>query len=997
MSRFLSKIYFLYHSSPYFAQLFRLYVYLPQIISMRFFSLVILFVFSTCLAIAQGDLTPSEYRHDPLKVKCYTLENGLKVFLTENHDSPKVFGAVVVKAGGKTDPAHATGMAHYLEHMLFKGTTTLGTTDYEKEKLHLDSINVLYEELGKTKDETKRKEIQKKINQVSVRAAQYAIPNEMDRMLTEIGGEDVNAFTGLEMTVYHNSFPASQIERWLAIYAHRFQNPVFRLFQSELETVYEEKNIGMDDPMESLFEKFMANFYKVHPYGQQTIIGTTEHLKNPSLNTMYEYFNTYYVPNNMALIISGDIDPAEIIPIINEKFGKWKNKSVPALSEYKEADFNGTEKVRVRYTPIKVGALGFRTPANTNEDHIAVEIISNMLSNGDGGFIDELADEGKIMTAGFYSEALNDYGHSVLYFIPKLIGQSLKSAQKLVYSKLEKIQNGDFDESYLEAVKNNMIMDWERMKEYNEDRALEIATAFASNKEWGEYLIEKNKLRSITKEQIIAAAKKYFGKNCLSMYSKMGFAKKDKLAKPEFQPVKPKDGVHSEFYNEWKKIQAGNKASRFVDFATDVTVKEIKKGVSLSVVDNPFNTIFSMRIKLGTGKYYDKNLKILPYYLNIADSYKSATGFKRELYALGCTVDFSVNDYQFIIYLEGLEENADKALALVNKFMSEIKEDEKKIKKIVSDMEAEQKVNDRSPNWKAQALNAYINFGDSSFYLTELSPSEIAKVKSKTVLQSLQNIWNYEMKISYAGQKDFLEVEEIITKNLKIGSDLKPAQKRVFRKRQLPTENTIYILNDKKARQSMVGFFIDGKPFELKDLAVIYTFNKYFGGDMSSLVFQEIRELRSLAYSTYGTYNTAYLPGNKNHFNAYVGCQADKTNDAIAAMYDLIHQMPEKGDRMDGIRSSMMEEAKSSRPGFRRMAETIEAWQERGFTGDANEVLMKEYEKIQFSDLVNFYKSEIQGKPTTIGIVGDVSKFDMAKLKKYGKVVEIKKDQIFKK
>jgi zinc protease len=955
-----------------------------------------LIILTSPILFAQSNI-PVEYKNDPIKVKCYTLENGLKVFLTENHDSPNVFGGIAVKAGGKTDPSYATGMAHYLEHMLFKGTTTLGTTDYEKEKLHLDSINVLYEELAKTKDETKRKSIQKKINEVSVRAAKYAIPNEMDRMLSEIGGEDVNAFTSLEMTVYHNSFPASQMERWLDIYAHRFQNPVFRLFQSELEIVYEEKNIGMDDPMESLFEKFMENFYKVHPYGQQTIIGTTEHLKNPSLKTMYEYFDKYYVPNNMALVISGDFDSEQTIKWIEEKFGKWKSKVVDKFPDYKENDFNGKEKVRVRYTPIKVGAIGYRAPSNDNMDYLAVEIISNMLSNGNGGFIDELADQGKIMAAGLYYEPMNDYGHAVLYFIPKIIGQSLKKAERLVYEQIQKIQNGDFDESFLQAVKNNVMMDWEKMKEYNEDRALEIASAFASDKDWGAYLVERNSIRNITKEQIMAAAKKYFGENCLSMHSKMGFSKKDKLPKPGFQPAKPLEGVHSEYYNEWKNIPKEEKPTRFVDFAKDVEVKEIVNGVKLSSSKNPFNSIFSLKIKFGTGKFYDQNLKILPYYLNIADSYVSSAEFKRELYALGCTVNFSVNDYQFSISLEGLEENLESALAKVYKFINEIKPDESKIVKIISDLKAEQKLNDRSPQWKSQALSGYVNFGENSFYLTELSVSEMSKVKASSVIQSLKEALNYEVKMTYAGEKSISETEKLILSGFKFQTNLKKAQERVFRKRNLANENTIYILNDKKARQSQVNFFIDGNPFEMNQLPVVYSFNKYFGGDMSSLVFQEIRELRSLAYSTYGTYNTAYLPGNKNHFNAFVGCQADKTNDAITAMLDLIHKMPEKSERMDGIRSSLIEESKASRPGFRIMAEVIDAWRERGFTKDANQTLMEEYEKMNFDKILEFYKKEIQNKTTVITIVGDKSKFDLEALKQYGKIVEVKMDQITKK
>lgn len=951
----------------------------------------------TFLNLNGQSITPVEYRNDPLKVKFYTLDNGLQVYLTENHDSPKVFGAVVVKAGGKTDPAHATGMAHYLEHMLFKGTTRMGTIDYEKEKVYLDSVNVLYDELGKTKDENKRKNIQKQINGITLRAAQYAIPNELDQMLSEIGGEDVNAFTDLEMTVYHNTFPGGQIEKWIDVYAHRFQNPVFRLFQSELETVYEEKNIGMDNPMSRLFEKFMEKFYKVHPYGQQTIIGTTEHLKNPSLTTMYEYFNKYYVPNNMALVMSGDFNADEIFPLINEKFGKWNRADLEKFPTYKEEDFKGKEKVRVRYTPIKVGALGYRTPSNSNMDYLKVNIIAQMLSNGSSGFIDELADQGKVITAGFYYDALNDYGHAVLYFIPKIFGQSLKKTEKLMYAQIQKIQNGDFDDSFLQAVKNSMMIEWERMKEYNEDRALEVATAFASNKDWGQYLIEMNLLRGITKEEVMEAAKKYFGENCLSMYSKMGFAKKDKLQKPDFAPVQSKKDMHSEYYYEWKNITTNEKAPKFVDFEKDLTTTTISSGVTLYSGINPFNSVFTMRMKFGNGKYYDKNLKVVPYYLNIADSYVTNAEFKRELFVLGATVFFSVNDHQLIVSIEGLEENLEKVLSLLDKFLTNIKIDDAKIKKIKGDMETEDKVNKRNPSYQSNTLNAYVNYGDQSFYLTELSTSEIGNLEAKDIVQSLKDAMGYETKINYAGQRQGTDVAIAFRNNYLFPEKLKPAKERVYRMRHLPSENTIYILNDKKARQSRVNFFVDGKEFTLDELPLINTFNKYFGGDMSSLVFQEIRELRSLAYSTYGGYYPAYLPGQKNHFMAYVGCQADKTNDAIAAMNDLIHEMPEKDERMEIIRSSLVEESKASRPGFRYMTETITSWQERGFDKDANQILMEAYKKVTFDEVVKYYKKEIKGKPTTITIVGDMSKIDKKALEKYGKIIEVKSSQLVRK
>ena len=252
----------------------------------------------------------------PLDVEVYTLENGLTVMLNEDRNETSVFGAVVIDGGGKRDPSDATGIAHYLEHVLFKGTSKMGTTNYAKEKVYLDSIEVLYDELSKKKDKKTRLKIQRHINDLSVKASEYAIPNEFTRLIEGMGGTGLNAGTGYDFIYYFNSFPSAQIEKWVDLYSHRFLDPVFRLFQSELETVYEEKNRAMDNPFRVFNETSRKYFFKNHPYGQQTILGSVEHLKTPSLSKMKEYYNKYYVPNNMHLLIAGDFDKRDVKKLI---------------------------------------------------------------------------------------------------------------------------------------------------------------------------------------------------------------------------------------------------------------------------------------------------------------------------------------------------------------------------------------------------------------------------------------------------------------------------------------------------------------------------------------------------------------------------------------------------------------------------------------------------------------------------------------------------------
>ena len=284
-----------------------------------------------------------EVKGDPLKARIYTLDNGLKVYLTSYADAPRVQTGIAVRAGSKNDPADATGLAHYLEHMLFKGTDVFGSLDFAKEAPMLERIEALYEEYRSYEmtDTTNRDRIWSQIDSISGEAAKYAIANEYDKMVTGLGAKGTNAYTSFEKTVYINDIPSNQIEKWLKLEAERFRYPVFRLFHTELEAVYEEKNISLDNDGRKLFQSLMDGLFPNHQYGQQTTIGTIEHLKNPSLTEIRKYFNKYYVPNNMAICLSGDFDYDNTIALINKYWGGFSyrhEESVILLLGYELSD-----------------------------------------------------------------------------------------------------------------------------------------------------------------------------------------------------------------------------------------------------------------------------------------------------------------------------------------------------------------------------------------------------------------------------------------------------------------------------------------------------------------------------------------------------------------------------------------------------------------------------------------------------------------------------------
>ena len=958
------------------------------------FSLLLLSLFST--VFISTSTFSQEKTIDPLKVTQYKLKNGLTVMLTENHNSPQIFGVIAVKAGGKNDPKEATGMAHYLEHMLFKGTEEMGTWDFEKEKVHLKNIELLYEDLGKTTDEVKRTEIQKKINDEAVLAGKYAIPNEMDRMISEIGGTNVNAFTTEDFTAYHNEFPANKLEHWLKVYDHRFEKPVFRLFQSELETVYEEKNRAMDSPFSEVIDQFNKNFWKNHPYGQQPIIGHTEHLKNPSLQKMYEYFNTYYVANNMVLALSGDFDTDETIELIEKYFSDWRTGEIPVFPTFEEKDFAGKEILEIKATPVKALLRGYRSPKNNHADQKKMQLANYMLSNGEGsGLLDNLATQGKLTYSGIIPFEYNDYSASVVFAVPKIVGQSFEEAEVLVDEQLKLIKTGAFETAFFEGAKTSFIKDFQRQLESNEARSLMLITAFTSNISWEDYLKNYTELSKITKEDVVQTANKYYGENYLALYSKMGTPKKDKLTKPKFEPVIPEDGKVSVFAKEWRQTETIGMEAKFVDFEKDIETTKIADLVTLKTVKNPFNEIFNLNFSWGIGTDYDSILFYLPSYLNkLGTKNQTASDFKKSLFEIGAAMNFNSSENKLTLSVEGIDSKINETFNLVNEFLTTYLISEKAIKNVANDIKSDREFSNKDLNNLLSAVQQFALYGNNSKFLREFNVKNIESISVENFETSFKNALSYQLEISYVGILEANYIKSQLAK-LSIFSSIKNSElPKKYLKRNGFESAKVYFLDDKKAVQSQIMFLLDGNPMNLDMAGDQMAFNHYFGGDMSSLVFQEIREFRSLAYSTSAQYVLADKANLKNYFYGYVGCQGDKTPEAISVMNDLIQNMPNKKEREDGIRSSLISNAKTNKPGFRNLIQIVEKWQEMGYTQDPNIQLIPYYTDISFNNIQNFYEKEIKGKTIQIIVVGNSKKFDKNELKKYGTLIEVKTKQV---
>ena len=937
-----------------------------------------------------------------INVEIYTLGNGMTVLLNDDHNESSVFGAIAVKGGGKQDPEDATGIAHYLEHMLFKGTTELGTVDYETEKVFLDSIEILYDQLGTISNTDQRLSIQKEINDLNIKASEYAIPNEFDRLVESIGGTGVNAFTNDDMIVYISSFPGHQINKWLDINSHRFVKPVFRLFQSELETVYEEKNRSMDNPIIKLIEEYLFNFFKKHPYGQQTVIGTVGHLKNPSLIKMKDYYETYYVANNMYLLLSGNFDSHGLKEQIEQTFGQLKSGPNPSFVNVQEDPFQGREVVSKRFTPIRIGVIGFRMPNPRHHDYETLKVIQNLFNNRSStGLLDKLSVNNKLlMTQAIPDLAGADLGGMAFLFIPKLIFQTFNGAENLVLGEIEKVKNGGFDEEFLESIKLSMIQDHESALESTNNRLNYFLELIYNFDTWNDMMTYPDRITAIDKEEIVRVANKYFSDDYLVFKSRIGFPKKTKLEKPPYKAVKPiNTESKSNYAQKFETLPEEELTLKYIDTEKDVLTAKIADNYYYHHAVNPVNTIFTMRLEYGIGTRENPPLQYAAGLLGmIGNNDYTFDQFKEELQKIGATIDPFVDRNYFGFNIKGFDEYFDKTVELAGSFISGMnirKEDEKKLKKLIQGSIIGRKFEARDPGAKGNALKNFALYSENSPLLTRATVKEVKKMDAPYLLKQIEKAMQVETNIFYTGSLESERVKERVKTNFVLHDDLRKSNSPIVDELKLAKSNTVYFFNDKKAVQSQVYILTEGDEMSLEDRNMSLAFDRYFGAGMGGIIFQEIREFRSLAYSARGTYQRPYYLNGKGYFQGYMGNQADKTLEALDAYLDLLRNMPEKRGRNEKIKSGLIQSLNSKKPNFRSVARQVKTWKHQGFQADPRVTQHERFQELEFQDIVKFYQNYIKKDVVTIAIVGDKRKIDLEKLAKFGTVIEVSKKDIF--
>ena len=953
-----------------------------------------LFLLSVLLpAVAISQVAPS------LQVSEFVLSNGMKVWVNVDHSQPKVFGAVVVNAGAVDCPN--TGIAHYFEHIMFKGTDELGTVDYAAERVYLDSISMKYDELSRTTDDKVRKSIQQDINRLNVKAADYAIPNEFSRLTSLYGGTDLNAGTSYDYTFYHNTFSPQFIEQWCELNSHRLIHPVFRMFQGELETVYEEKNMYSDDAASMMLEQITSKFLAGTPYAYP-IVGSTESLKNPKLSDMEAFYKKYYVASNMGLVLAGDIDTDGLLPLLERTFGKLERGVKPVREKIVAPDINGVveDKFLFPMPIIKMSMMLFRAPAEYDPDAPAMKVAMSLLNNDNNtGLLDELTNKNRVYLSMAQHIALNQTGAAMLMVIPKLFCKA-KTAENLVLTQIEKLINGEFTDDELAAVKQIMLLDAEMSLETIAKRSELMVAAMSAGLSWEDYLKAQSSIENISREDVMSVARKYFTANYMLLHKKNGKCAVEKIAKPEFSPVTPKhSGDKSAFAERLEQIPVTDNAPKLLDFDHDVTKAELKNGNQLYVSTNPVNGIFSLLINFHKGSDHDRLLEAAPEYVaSLGTDSLDIKAFGAAMQQLGAKMEMGSDDQETTIILTGEEKNLEPTLRLLSHFFGHMKPDKEKLDDLKDAAGPSEKSFWQENTDVFMALMSKVMRGHQSPYLKRLTAKAIKKVSANDLVSSFKQLYDCRCDVSYTGRKPAQEVASTLSALLPqlLGVEDHALEDVVL---EVPQDRTVYVFDMPKSRQTLIGLYLPLPSVTSdRERTLLELWGEYFGGDMSSVLFQEVREFRSLAYASQGIASTPSRFNSKNPsgYVALIGTQGDKSMQAIALLDSLLNDMPINSANMSVARQSLLNGVNNSYPSFRGKAILVAAQQRYGYTGDANTALVKLLPTMTQADVESFYRQQVKDKPYQLMIVGNVKNLDLKALSRYGTVKKVKKDEIYK-
>ena len=936
---------------------------------------------------------------DPMNARIYTLDNGLTVYMAPNNETPRIQTYITVRVGGKNDPAETTGLAHYLEHLMFKGTQQFGTQNYEQEKPLLDAIEAQFEIYRKTADEAQRTAIYRVIDSLSYEASKISIPNEYDKLMAAIGAIGTNASTSMDRTSYTEDIPSNQVENWAKIQSDRFKNMVIRGFHTELETVYEEKNMSLTNDSRKVSEAMYAELFPNHPYGKQTVLGTQEHLKNPSIINIKNYFAAYYVPNNMAISLSGDFDPDTMIAIIDKYFGDMvPNNNLPKLNPQPEPPITAPIVKEVLGLEAENVMVAWRTGGAASKEADMLELISSVLSNGRAGLFDlDLIQKQQILSGSAGVSMMADYGVLSMSGRPKA-GQTLEEVKELMMGEIVKLKAGDFDDALLEAIINNSKLSLMTRLDSNSGRANMFVSAFTNRISWEETVKKLDRLSKITKGEIVELANRILGDdNYAVIYKRQG---KDpnvlSIAKPQITAIETNRNVSSLYLRDIQASQVIPIEPVFVDYNTALSKLTAKSNIPVLYVKNPTTQLFQLQYVFETGSNNDPVIPTAFQYLNyLGTSTMTPEQIKTEFYKIACSYGVSTSETRSFIMVSGLSENMGKAMQLLEEIIADAQPNPEALNSMKADMlkrRIDAKTN-QSANFSM--LQSYAMFGPKSPATNILSTQQIYALSPQDLIGKIKTLANMEHRVLYYGPLSDTDAIAAINQYHNVPEQLIPTPEPVIFPYQETPTNKVYLAEYDANQINFIQYSNRGEKYDPANDPDVTIYNSYFGGGMNGIVFQEMREARGLAYTARASLAQPSELQDPYIFTAFIATQNDKMGIAMDAFEDIINNMPESENAFDIAKESTLTRIRTQRIIKSTILSNYLAAEDLGINYDRRKNIFEKVQTMTLADVKAAQQNWIKDRSYTYCVLGDSKNLDLKKLESFGPITKLTKEQIF--
>jgi len=843
--------------------------------------------------------------YDPWNVRIYTLKNGLKVFLCPDTTRPEIAGIITVKAGSAMDPDDATGLAHYLEHMLFKGTRQLGTVNYEAEKKYLEKIRELFEWHRKTTDPAEKKKIYRRIDSLSYLASRYAIPNEYDHLLKAMGAKEYNAFTSEDQTTYYTVFPSNQLRRWVLLESERFCDPVFRIFHTELEAVYEEKNITLSSDNDKLWYAALKGVFTPLPYSRKTTIGEIDHLKNPSIVEIEKYFKNYYVANNMGIILCGNFHPDTAITLIDKFFSRLPSGNIPVIPSVEPAPLEKPyKKITVRGKDRETIFLCWRIPPSCSSDHWKLKILTRLLQNSYSGLLDKEIEKtgmGSGIECTFYS--LREGAFAGIFVNPESVSaDSLNSyIRTLIHTFcLEKISESILRSTIINQ-KKKFLLEYENAL----NKGFLLADLFGKDISWQRYLDDFRYLDSIKPEDIQKLAQEIFLNKPYVFIHKIQAPDTVTVSieKPEITPIYSGQQPHSTLYKKILSIPVTSIQPMFYQEGKHYFRSQIHTGIRFLSTAHTSHKLIHLKLVYPNTVIPDSVHDWLSFaLLHTSSPSSSSRQWNAWLYENGIECIPSVRGNEFCIEFMCLQEQKDSLLKYIDFLMN-------KAEIAQEDLSVVQK---KYTSWYSDSsIATLLHFMDrytcrqAGIYSGRVMSPEIAsKLAPLEIRKNFFSKLSSPQRVFYAGAlRDTGIFIRYFRENYRTVNSVKPSALTKMRR------DTVLVFVTPNP-QTLINIY-----YPISNVNNLHLpFIKFLERTINLFLYQKIREEKALAYDVHCVFekfihpNQPYVLG-----HLFLGTQSDKTSDALSSLQFHLKNFPFSEQEFIKAKKSLLETENASR------------------------------------------------------------------------------------